>query len=96
MRPLALALILTACESDPGTTRDPREVAFDVGCDLVLCENQNDRSTFTSGDTQSVSCIWYCHEYQGQADSYVDLTWTRSGNDCFALQSEYVSDGICD
>lgn len=85
---LAVALMLSACGHG--------NADYSVSCHSVTCDGNDDRSDFSVGNDTSITCTWYCVDYEGCGGCYVSKTWWSWDGGCYELDDTYVSDGICD
>jgi len=85
-----LLLIVTLALAGCGT-----DVSYTMTCDVVDCDNPTDTTDFQSGNDQAFTCTWNCACYQGNCSKYVSLTFWSWDGGCWALEEEYVSNGIC-
>lgn len=78
-------------EGDPGA----QTASISITCGSVTCSKGADRSDYSDGDYESVTCVWTCANYDGQPGRYVSLSAdTGVDGGCFEEGREYVSDGI--
>lgn len=61
-------------------------------------DNAAKSSEYQSGNDYNITVVWYCADYEGQENKYVDLSfwdWDGDGQG-WILEDEYVSTGICE
>jgi|GEM_PF-6812800 len=61
-------------------------------------KNAAESSEFQSGNDYAITVVWYCADYEGKENKYVDLSfwdWEGDGQG-WILEDEYVSEGICE
>ncbi len=60
--------------------------------------NAAESSEFQSGNDYNITVVYYCADYEGMENKYVDLSfwdWEGDGRG-WILEDEYVSQGICE
>ena len=71
-------------------------VDFSVSCSTVSCFNVDETGSFFADDgTEHLFCTWYCGDFNGLSEVFVDLVFERPPGGCFELESEFIADGIC-
>lgn len=94
-----LALCFAGCDEsfwdtgDPGKSEKGGKNLYTLSCDNVKCPSATDRSTYSSGDNDSVTCTWHCAKYKGKK-RYVSLTFWAWDGGCYELDSEYKNSCI--
>lgn len=86
---ISFCLLIAAC----GYYQD---VEYEFVDGTIRCYGYDDRYLYESDGYVSLTCVWFCHNYEGHKGAYVQLDFVSVG-DGFYLDSEFIDDdGICD
>lgn len=89
--------VVVASMAFVGCNEEPEGVESQVSRsgDEVQCPTADAQSTFDNGSSikcETYSCRWFCVEYEGKSDQYVDRQYGRCGNEAWRFAKEYVRD----
>lgn len=93
MKKLILFLLCTlvACSYYPDVEYEIKDNGH-----TLACKGYDDKFRYESEGYTSVTCIWFCHNYEGHRGAYVALDFVSTGNGWY-LDSTFIDDnGICD
>lgn len=88
--------VVVASMAFVGCNEEPEGVESQISRngESIECPTADARSTFETepSDCEIYSCRWFCVEYEGKSDQYVDRQYSRCSNSKYRFQEEYVRD----